>query len=188
MNDVKHNEKHHPLHYCERTFRALYSPRYWAISFVIAISIILLILVGGIAIFHFADLIPSPIPVWMVMSGGLLLIVLLLWLFRLNGQLERELDVKIKEAQNPLYYTEKFFRDLYSPREWAKASAIVLSIIAAILLGGAVILLLTGAIQVANLIWVIIVLGGLALCVLCYWLLRRTRRLVREVNAPLADE
>ena len=124
----------------------------------------------------------------MVMSGGLLLIVLLIWLFRLIGQLERELDVKIKEAQNPLYYTEKFFRELYSPREWAKASAIVLSIIAAILLGGAVILLLTGSIQVTHLVLVIIVVGCLALPVLCYWLLRRTRRLIREVNTPLTDE
>ena len=120
MNDVKSKENHHPLHYCERNFRELYSPGFWAISFAIVISIVALMLVGGIVIFHFADLIPAPIPVWSVVLGGLVLIVLLYWLLRRLRRLERELDVKIKAAQNPLYYTEKFFRELYSPREWLK--------------------------------------------------------------------
>lgn len=192
MNDVESKEKHHPLHYCERTFRALYSPRYWAICFAIAISIVALMLVVGIVIFHFGDLIPAPIPIWSVVLGGLVLIVLLYWLLRRLRHLERELDMKIKEAQNPLYYTEKFFRERYSPREWAKASAIAISMVATLIVGCAVILLLTGEILVDDLVWVIvwvfIVVGGLALSVLCYWLIRRTQRLVRDVNAPLVDE
>ena len=188
MNDVNQKEKHHPLHYCERNFREFYSPGFWAISFAIVISILALMLVVGIVIFHFADLIPAPIPVWIVLLSGFVTSVFLYWLLRRYRRMVRELDVKIEEAQNPLYYTERFFRELYSPREWAKASAIVLSIIAAIVLGGAVILLLTGSIQVTHLVLVIIVVGCLALPVLCYWLLRRTRRLMREVNTPLTDE
>ena len=192
MKDVKQKEEHHPLHYCERTFRALYSPRYWALCFAIAISIVALMLVVGIVIFHFGDLIPAPISVWSVVLGGLVLIVLLYWLLRRLRHLERELDVKVKEAHNPLYYTEKFFRELYSPREWAKAIAIAISMAAAVIVGWVVIRLSMGEILVDDLVWVVvwavIVVGGLCLSVFCYKLLRRTRRLVREVTTQPVNE
>ena len=74
----------------------------------------------------------------------------------------------------------------------AKASAIAISIAATVIVGWAVIRLSMGEILVDDLVWVVVwavvVVGGLFLSVLCYRLLRRTRRLIREVNTPLTDE